>query len=137
MCLVDKKQFRCAESKIPVWKVVRLYKGVYYSPYQNAKIHKLNQVVNLQDEHQLCNFPGILCRNEGRYYVFDEGFYHAFLDKEFAESLAYDFNKEEEKYKFPLGKYVVISGYIPEDVRYALETTSTKCICARKMILNI
>lgn len=137
MCLVDKKQFRCSDRKIPIWKVVLVDKGRYYAPYKGNRLYHLNQITEIGDEHQLCNFPDIIyrIRRQKNWYIFESGFFHACTNKSAAESLVDSLNKAGSSW-YPSLKHIVVEGYIPEDVRYALDLDGNG-ICARKMILNI
>jgi hypothetical protein len=128
MCLIDKKRFRFATENIPIYKVAILYRENFFSPYYYSnKLEKVN-TVNIEDKkpsifvRMLDNFPGE--------YEFGRGFFHAFTSINMARIRAHMLN-DWRKYTF-----VVIKGYIPAGIRYAISLDETE-ICARQMILDI
>ena len=114
MCLIDKKQFRVAEKDIPVFKVVYKKK---YSPFMKTSLFRHNETEGEAN-------PNLI--KEGR-YEFGLGYFFALINKEAAEKMISGFLHESCS---------IVTGYIPEGTRYAIEESSGY-ICARKMILNL
>jgi hypothetical protein len=114
MCLIDKKQFRIAEKDIPIFKVVFKKK---YSPFRRTPLFHHNETEGEAN-------PSLI--KEGR-YEFGPGYFHALTTKEAAEKMISGFWHENCS---------IVTGYIPEGTRYAIEESSGY-ICARKMILNL
>lgn len=128
MCLVDKKQFRCAEGNLPIYKVVRIDKnGIVISPFRGIKLWRINNIAYHVNPYEI----GIEYVHKDKYYMYDSGFFHAFIDKNSANSLLKEFSDANPGIKFK-----VVTGYIPEGTRYALNELLSE-ICARKMILNL
>jgi hypothetical protein len=132
MCLVDTKQFRCSEKKIPIWKVVWKDSEGFHSPFRKTKLHRINQVIEITSDtsYQECN---CLCYP---YYFFENGFFHACATKESAINIKNTIINEFIYPSYSEKHLEIVEGYIPEDTRYAIDVYK-ESICARKMILNI
>lgn len=124
MCLIDRKQFRVTEKRIPIYKVVQDEK---YSPYQGTELHRINNP--LSGNCRLDTY------NPFTQYIFEYGFYHACLDKECAIRLITTLIEYDLHYGRTEGNYKVVTGYIPENTRYAIDHMGN--ICAKRMILNL
>ena len=126
MCLIDRKQFRVTDKNIPIYKVVENDK---YSPYQGTKLHRINNpisgncIFNIQSSFFLPQ------------YIFEEGFYHAFIEKEVAEELIITLQGNDRFFHRKVGNYKIVTGYIPADTRYAIDKKGE--ICAKRMILDL
>ena len=124
MCLVDNKRFRFTFKRIPVYKVVcESSDGNLYTPFQCARIVK-------KMHGNITEHPHEYIENE---YSFDNGFIHAYLNKDSTQYLIKDLDAWH-----PYGQKI-IEGYIPAFTRYAIDTCSpyplsVDSICARRMV---
>lgn len=140
MCLIDKKQFRCAEKDIPIFKVViKCPDGKIISPFLKTNLWRVNNIT--ENYTNKCNTPQVdlfICKAFyiKVFYEFDEGFFHAFTNERVANHCAIDLKNDRFYKENPDYEIIVITGYIPEGTRYALDILE-KEICARKMILDI
>lgn len=127
MCLIDRKQFRCAEKDIPIFKMaIKLPTGEIVSPLLRTRLWRVNNITeNYINECNANRFPGISSS-----YKFSEGFFHAFTNEYTANQCAKYFEQN------PDYEIIVVTEYIPKDTRYAMNIWETE-ICARRMILNI
>ena len=124
MCLIDKKQFRIAEKDIPIFKVVYLKT---LSPHMRVKLLHINEITAENEEEPIITKFGN--------YKFGRGWYHALLTKEDAEEFIEYLQKGMQSKVFEK-TLSIVTGYIPEGTRYAIEESSGY-ICARKMILEL
>lgn len=123
MCLIDKKQFRIAEKDIPIFKVVYKKK---YSPICRTLLFHHNETDGLANSS---------LNNEG-HYKFGLGYFHAFTTQECAEEFIHDLRGQMQSNVFE-NTLSIVTGYIPEGTRYAIDIYNCRNICARKMILNL
>ena len=130
MCLIDKKQFRIAEKDIPIFKVVFKKK---YSPFRRTLLYKINYVSETVNEkpYSPLKIDSIFEKQYNGGYYFDYNYFFALTTKEAAE----EFIKNLHNTNW-YQDYSIVTGYIPEGTRYAIEESSGY-ICARKMILNL
>lgn len=118
MCLISSKKFQYTTKDIPVFKVVGLFNTSIPRGYKLSPKNRNNEVPEIQT----------YIKNS---YVFEGGFFYAFLTEkaanEFINTILDNQTKKNSR---------IITGYVPVNTWYAFDE-NRGMICARKLNLDI